>query len=349
MSKVVPDGPFEGPAFKKPVPMLPPLTKFDPTYCERKAQCGEKTLTLKSGTVLAYFAEGNPADPAVVCFPSAGLNKWEFVTKEPMAGVYLIAIDPKGRGLSSPLSSTPVWADSVVEHVELLDALGVKDFFVCGHSCGGVHAMMCAASLGSRVLGCAVISSPCDVFHPSLSTAERKRLDTQGARVLSSSGCMGSLARSFMSGYYYYPDKTKDFGFSGHSAGGYSYYKGAATGGAPKAMESDHFFVTKLLDSELQGANSKAGLLYEMTSLFGGGVPGGPWSYDVASITCPCTLYNEAKGEVPLVMAERNHKLIKGSELVVWAQHGHCSIMMEFENIVGALLQGKAYPTSALQ
>ena len=36
-------------------------------------------------------------------------------------------------------------------------------------------------------------------------------------------------------------------------AGGYSYYKGKATGRAPKAMESDHFFVSKFLDAELHG------------------------------------------------------------------------------------------------
>ena len=38
------------------------------------------------------------------------------------------------------------------------------------------------------------------------------------------------ISPSFMKGMYYYPDKTKDFGFAGHMAGGFKYYKSKEIG-----------------------------------------------------------------------------------------------------------------------
>ena len=143
-----------------------------------------------------------------------------------------------------------------------------------------------------------------------------------------------------MKGYYYYPDKTKDFGFAGHSAGGFAYYVSKQTGGAPPEIEKDHFFVTKLLDSELNGMNSRTGLLLEMQGLFS------RWPNDIAKIQCPCFLYIEQKGEVPMSHAERNQSLIPGSEVIIMKAHGHCSIMMEFEKIVGGLLENKSVQCS---
>ena len=327
--------PYAPPKFRKPVPMTPPLTAFDPVYLQRKEELPERIFRLKSGRQLSYFTEGRVEDPAVVCFPSAGLGKAEFITREPIPGVYLVCIDDMGHGSSSQLEHPVVFSESVPEIAELLDELNVGKFYVCGHSRGGCHAMQCAAALLGRVLGCAVISSPCDINHASLSKQERKKVGG-GAAMFNAKGCFGALTRFFMKNVYYYPDKSKDFGFTGHMAGGYSYYKGKATGGAPKCMEKDHFFVTKLLDSELNGANSKCALLYEMQGLFL------PWSFDVAKIQCPCFLYHETDGEVPMVMAEQNKMLIAGSELIVWPQHGHCSIAMEFENIVVGLVEGKS-------
>jgi len=138
-----------------------------------------------------------------------------------------------------------------------------------------------------------------------------------------------------MKGMYYHPDKTKDFGFAGHMSGGFKYYKSKETGGAPDAIEQDHFFVTKLLDAELHGSNTKYSLLYEMQGLYR------PWSFDVGKLQCPCFLYHGQKEEVPLSNAKRNHELINGSELIVMHEHGHCSIMMEFENIVAGLVDGR--------
>ena len=136
------------------------------------------------------------------------------------------------------------------------------------------------------------------------------------------------------------PDKTKDFGLAGHSLGGYKYYISKETGGAPKEMQKDLFFVTKILDSELHGSNSKMGLLYEMMGLFG------EWSFDLAAIKCPTFIYNGEKEETPLPHAKMFNKLIPNSELIIFPEHGHVSEMMEFEKIVVGLVQGKSVESS---
>ena len=327
----------EGPKFKKPVPTEPPLLAFDPAYLKRKQQLPEQIFHLKSGKQMAYFTEGKKEDPAVVCFPAAGFGKWKFVPREPIPGVYLVAIDDIGHGNSSPLEKCPVFSESVAEVQEILAALEIENFYVIGHSRGGCHALQIAAAMPERTLGCATLSSPITIKYPSFSKQDIKELDPYGlCKSFNSTGCFGWCIRAMYKNVYYYKDKKKDFGFTGHSAGGYKYYISKETGGAPKEMRKDHFFVTKFLDSELHGSNSKMGLLYEMMGVFQ------EWSFDIAKIQCPTFIYNGIKEEIPLSHAKMLNKLIPNSELVVFQEHGHCSIVMEFENIVGGLLQGKS-------
>lgn len=275
-----------------------------------------------------------------MCFSSAGLSVRSLLPAQPISGLYVVLVNQYGHGNSSTLDRPLVFKEAVPDVMELINGINIGKFYTCGHSCGGVYAMQIAAAHPDRVLGCAVISSPGCLFHPSVSKKELKQIDTLGyGAMLDSSGCMGSIARKMMAGYYYNPDKTKDFGFAGHSAGGYAYYKGKATGGAPKAMESDHFFVSKLLDAELWGANSRLAMINEMQGIYSHD----GWSYDIANVKCPSFLYVEVKGEVPESYMELNQRLIPGSELTKWEAHGHCSIVMEFAGIAAALVQGKSF------
>ena len=53
----------------------------------------------------------------------------------------------RGSELQEYLSTLLFVHPGVWEQDELLDALKVGKFYVCGHSRGGVHAMQCAAAL----------------------------------------------------------------------------------------------------------------------------------------------------------------------------------------------------------
>ena len=235
-----------------------------------------------------------------------------------------------------------IFSENVPEVVELVDGLKIGKFYVSGHSCGGVLAMQIAAAQPERVLGLAVISSPGNIFNPSLSKADRKMHDPEGnASVIDSNGCMGAIVRKLMDGTYYHPDKSKDFGFAGGGGfGGFKYYIGKETGGCPNAMLSDHYFVSKILDAELHGSNTSSGMLHEMRGVWSHD----GWSYDITRIKCPTFVYGELDGEVPTLMHKLTHKLIPGSELILWQAHGHLSIAMEVGGIFAALVQGKSFP-----
>ena len=359
-TQISPAAPPELPKFKKPVPMNPPLTTWDPHYLKRREQLPEKIFNLKSGKQYAYFTEGTIENSKiVVAFPGAGFGKNCLVPREPIPGVYLIAIDDMGHGNSSQLTGNRDFATSVPDVMEMLDSLLGPDskFYVCGHSCGGVHAMMISSHCSkhakenggeNRVLGCGVISSPCEVYNKTLPKERIKKLESTGAKYFHAKGCMGWLVRKMMTGIYYHPDKTKDFGFDASSGGGYKYYFSKETGGAPPCIHSDHFFVSKFLDAELNGSNSKNALVLEFKGVYSRE----GWPYEIGDISCPTYLYGETDGttpaEVPFSFMERNTEQIKqgtggaSAELVIWNHHGHCSIVMDFENVVEHMVKGEA-------
>ena len=192
-AKVSPGG--GGPVFKKNISkMSPPLTAFDPGYLQRKAAVSDQLFTLKNGKQLSFFTEGSVEDKAVVCLPSAGFGKSCFIPRETIPGVFLIAIDTMGHGNSSPIDKPINFEESVLEVQELLDGLNVNKFYLLGWSRGGVHAMQISAALPGRVLGCAVISSPCDLCHPGLSKKKPKSSMSKGQWLLIRQGVLEVLS-----------------------------------------------------------------------------------------------------------------------------------------------------------
>ena len=88
-ASVLPE-PVPPPTFKKPVPMTPPLTAFDPGFLARKAALPGKVFRLKNGNALEYFEEGSAGDPVVACFAAGGFNVSSLWTKEPVPGVRML-------------------------------------------------------------------------------------------------------------------------------------------------------------------------------------------------------------------------------------------------------------------
>ncbi|MDP9145351.1 MAG: alpha/beta hydrolase, partial [Actinomycetota bacterium] len=74
-------------------------------------------------------------------------------------GGRFIGFDRPGYGGSTPDPDRTVGAVAS-NFVHVLDALGIENFHVMGHSGGGPHALACAALLRDRVLGAVTISAP---------------------------------------------------------------------------------------------------------------------------------------------------------------------------------------------
>jgi len=350
-AKVAPEAPSAAfTTFAKPVPTTPPLSAYDPAYVARKAEVGEKTFALKKpGRRLAYFTDGDPADPAVLCLHSLGQSKWEWLFPKPLPGVFLIAVDRQGHGAStayppqSPVTAPRKFSDDLGEYVELLDSLGVDKFYVTGSSMGGCWTLAIAAALPERVLACAPISALTDPRHPSVPKAQRGKLcGDAGTMTLSigDSGCAGGLMRSMTNPYFKAKDPSKDPGFAKKYI---SYFKyGDASGkkhGPFEAMDSNPFFVSALLDAYLHGVNSDHCGCVELVRIFGKQ----GWGFDPSAIKCPTFIYQGQKdAETPVAAAEHLHSIIAGSELIVMPEIGHVTIMLKAEAIILALVQKKA-------
>ena len=328
------------------------------THVDSPAQVGEKILKLKDGRQLAYFTEGTPSDPAVLCLHSLGQSKTEWLFPKPLPGVFLIAVDRQGHGASSPyppgspVSNPRKFSDDLHEFVELLDALNVDKFYVTGSSMGGSWAVAIAAALPGRVLACAPISALADPRHPSVAKKDRGPLCGEGGTLTLSMGepnCAGGFMRAMVAPYFKAKDASKDPGFAKQYVAYFKY--GDSTGkkhGPFDAMDADPFFVSALLDSYLHGVNSNHCGIVELIRAFGKQ----GWGYDAATIQCPTFIYHGKKdAETPVVCAEHHQKLIKGSELILVPESsrysGHVTILLKAEEIILALVQGKSASLSS--
>jgi pimeloyl-ACP methyl ester carboxylesterase len=326
---------------KKPIGTTPPLTEYDPKYLERKAELGEKKFALKTGRTLAYWTEGSKDDPAVLCLHGIGQCKSDFIFPAPLPGIYLISVDRIGHGSSSPHEGPPDFTQILAEYIELMDELGVDKFFATGHSYGAMSSVQLASAYPDRVSGIAPIAGPCFPWGIE-DKKERVLCDTTPGKMLlcvNNPGCYGGFARSLVgaiSSASYCEDKTKDYGMAGQ----YSMYKTADIGGDKRAwdaMDKDPFFVTKMLDGKLFGNNTKKNMLWEWQTMFRKeGFP-----YDPKKVKCPTFIYNGKKEATHIANAQVYNRLIEGSQLTIFDEHGHLDIGMMYEKIIPALVKGE--------
>jgi pimeloyl-ACP methyl ester carboxylesterase len=349
MAKVEPES-GGGPKFKKPIQRPgagSPMTEYDPRYLERKATFLEKRFDCKSGRHFSYITEGNPEDPAVLMLHGIGESKWCWVFPEPLDGIFLIVPDRQGHGLSSPCEGPPDLTQLVPEYIELLDDLKVDKFYAAGHSFGAMSAVQIAAAFPDRVLGCAPIAGPVLFNDKHATPEERTKFDSAPCGMiaaLSKSSCWGSFSRCVcfkVMGAQAHPDTTKDFGF----AAKYAQYRGIHVGGTERSwstMDKDTFFITKMMDSNLHGANRKNQFVWEL--MRAASPEGSP--YDLEAVKCPTFIYQGRKEAVnPGAAAEVYHRVIKGSKLIWFDDHGHVTVCMEAEKIIRALVKLEAAET----
>jgi len=188
-----------------------------------------------------------------------------------------------------------------------------------------------------RIEAIAPISSPIDQFGVTLTKEEGKKSGTPGfAKNLKKKGCSGAFSRWLWAKLSFVGianDINKDWAWRWKNM----FFD--QTGGDKRSrdlMNADPYFVTGQIDSMIPGFRTPQDAVVEF-----GRVSGGVWSYDPSEIKVPCFLYNEG-GEtatVPPACAMYHHRLIKGSELILWEGHGHVSILMEIKNIVQALVK----------
>ena len=62
-------------------------------YIEKRERLGHAFCTLPDGRKLCYWTEGDPADTPIIAFHGGCEGKYKWMQKEPIPGVFLIAVD----------------------------------------------------------------------------------------------------------------------------------------------------------------------------------------------------------------------------------------------------------------
>jgi pimeloyl-ACP methyl ester carboxylesterase len=121
----------------------------------------DEVLDLQDGRRLAYCEWGSREGAPVVFINGSptGSRLWipdERVTED--RAVRLVTFDRPGTGRSDPKAPRRL-SDVPLDVAALADALEIERFPVIGYSKGGVYAAACAALLGPRVTGAAIVST----------------------------------------------------------------------------------------------------------------------------------------------------------------------------------------------
>jgi pimeloyl-ACP methyl ester carboxylesterase len=125
---------------------------------------GEPLKTTSDGRVLAFAVWGDPDGFPVLALhgtPGCRLERWPDEELYRGLGVCLVTHDRAGYGRSTRRPGRRI-VDEVDDVVLLADHLGFERFVVSGGSCGGPHALACAALLPERVVraACSVGVAP---------------------------------------------------------------------------------------------------------------------------------------------------------------------------------------------
>lgn len=115
---------------------------------------------LPDGRELGWIEIGDPAGAPIFAFHGTPGSRYDIVMDEESIsgdGLRFICVDRPGYGLSSFQRDRRLrdWPQDVAHLATQLD---IETFFVLGHSGGGPHAVACAALLGERVSGAAIVS-----------------------------------------------------------------------------------------------------------------------------------------------------------------------------------------------
>ena len=121
-----------------------------------------ETRELPSGGAYSYIETGDPDKDALVLIHGFGNSSrvWKMIMEYLAADYHIVAVDLRGVGYSkvSDMFAYPI-ADRAKDVLELMDALGIGSFYVCGHSIGSIIAQAIAMQAPERVRKCVMVAS----------------------------------------------------------------------------------------------------------------------------------------------------------------------------------------------
>jgi len=261
------------------------LTRLDRTYIERRNELGEQIILLGKRK-LCFWTDGDSSGVPVIAFHGACDTKSRFIQKQPLAGVYLIAVDRPGYGGSSPVPFDWTFKHFVDDILALVQHLGIDKFVVMGHGIGGTFALQIAAAVPQRVKGAIVWSTMADPMHPKATPELRKAQGYRGCLMFARSGTCYQSPRSFMLGSKKVGTQNEFF-MSSDDFGVMGLQKELVAGPDFFAKYvADHFWVSQTLDGWRRRRARNAVLGDVNRALCG------KWTYNLEDIKCPTFIYH---------------------------------------------------------
>lgn len=112
-----------------------------------------------NGARVHYHQTGSGPDVILLHGASGNLREWEFGLRAALQGSFRVtAIDRPGHGYSDVIAGNAHLSNSAAHLRAAVDALGIKDFILVGHSYGGSVALAWALQAAPR--GMMLISAP---------------------------------------------------------------------------------------------------------------------------------------------------------------------------------------------
>jgi pimeloyl-ACP methyl ester carboxylesterase len=253
--------------------------------------------------------------------PGCRLNRHPDATLWPDLGLHGVTIDRPGYGASTALPGRRV-RHAAGDVAAVADALGVGPFLVVGSSGGGPHALACAAELGHRVLGCAVVASAAQLL-PS-EVEDLIGVNRQALRILAEYGrpgmvdFLGSLRDDFLAD----PVAALEVQLADAPAADIQWNQ-----------REDVRTVRReaILEALRPGVQ---GWVDDSVSIFGD-----DWNLDLGRVTCPVRFWHsddDRNGPLPAI--QRLVESVPGATLTVWNGEGHSAPARNMDQVLGDLL-----------
>lgn len=280
----------------------------------------DSRVKVGGGRELAYTEIGAPGGRCLLFFHGAPMSRLHLV---PLAerfaaqGLRVVSPDRPAYGRSSPQPSRSM-LDWPADVAALADALGLDRVLVAGHSSGGAYALVCAAQLGERVLGGAVIAGVTDMAWPGAWSGYLEgRHETQVMRLPDEAAAIGRCAE---------------------------YFGADGSGFLAEPFDLPEPDVALLADERAEQALTSA-----LTEAFRQGVggyaqdvflEGRGWPFDPRRIAVPIdVVHGERDTLVPIGHSRHTAELVRGSTFRLLPGHGHLTILSELPAIASALLR----------
>jgi pimeloyl-ACP methyl ester carboxylesterase len=229
------------------------------------------------------------------------------------AGLRLIGISRPGYGGSTVQPGRSI-ADSAYDVIAVADQLGIDQFFVTGSSTGGAYALAIASIAPERVLGVVVCCGMSDMriaAHDAMmdvAAANRSASDREAATLIA----------------------IEQFGEAGEKL---IDHFGPIFSPVDVAFVSDPAF----LANDSSNEPFQQGVYGYVDDRIADSPTRGWSSFDVENVNCPVLIiHGEQDLVVPLAHAHHTSRLVRGSKLRTYAEHGHMTINME---VVSALTE----------